>query len=64
MAKHLKPKGTRGMAAVKKLGRTYKTGGFAKIANKAAKAYGSKASGNKVAGKIYQNMVKKRKAGK
>ena len=34
------PKGARGRAAVKRLGRKSKTGGFAKIANSAAKEYG------------------------
>jgi len=58
---HMKPKGARGRAAVKRLGRNYKTGGFSKIANKAAKKYGSKAAGQRVAGKIYQNMVKARR---
>ena len=45
MAKGMKPKGKRGMAAVKRLNRTRKTGGFAKIASKAAKKYGSKSAG-------------------
>jgi hypothetical protein len=48
--KHLKPKGKRGMAAVKRLGRNYKTGGFDRIAK-------SKGKGAAIA--IYQNMVKK-----
>lgn len=59
MATHMKPKGAGGRAAVKKLGRTYKTGGFDKIANSAAKKYKSKAVGQKVAGAIYQNMIHK-----
>lgn len=59
MAK-MKPKGARGRAAVKRLGRSYKTGGFAKIAKKAAKKYGSSKSGKKVAGAIYQKMVRAR----
>lgn len=46
---------------VKKLGRTYKTGGFAKIAAKAGKKYGSTAAGKRVAGAIYQKMVRARK---
>lgn len=58
--KRMKPKGKKGMAQVKKLGRTYKTGGFAKIASKAAKKYGSKETGKKVAGAIFQKMVKAR----
>lgn len=57
----MKPKGKRGRVAVKRLGRTKKTGGFNKIARKATKQYKSKEIGNKVAGKIYWNMVKKRK---
>ncbi len=59
--KKLKPKGKRGRAQVKKLGRTYKTGGFAKIMNKATKEYGSKKKGRKVAGAIFQRMAKLRK---
>lgn len=55
----MKPKGKRGMAQVKKLGRRIKTGGFAKIAKKAAKEYGSMMEGRKVAGAIFQKMVKK-----
>jgi hypothetical protein len=51
--KKLKPKGKRGKAMVKKLGRTYKTGGFNKIASKAAKKYGSKKAGQKVAASIF-----------
>lgn len=58
--KGMKPKGARGRAAVKRLGRTKKTGGFKKIANKAAKEYGSKAAGKRVAASIYWKMVKKR----
>ena len=57
----MKPKGARGRAAVKRLGRTQKTGGFKKIENKAAKKYGSKAAGKRVAGAIYQKMVAKHK---
>jgi len=45
---------------VRKLGRTYKTGGFAKIARKAARKYGSAAAGRRVAGKIFWKMAKKR----
>lgn len=60
MASKMKPKGARGKASVKRLGRTYKTGGFNKIANKAAKKYGSKAAGKRVAGAIYWKMAKKR----
>ena len=57
----LKPKGARGKAAVKRLGRTYKTGMFKKIADIAAKKYGSKEIGEKVAAKVYWSKVKKRK---
>lgn len=56
----MKPKGKRGMVAVKRLGRTKKTGGFAKIASKAAKRYGSKAAGQRVAAAIYWKMVRAR----
>uniref|UniRef100_A0A7C5YX71 Uncharacterized protein n=1 Tax=candidate division CPR3 bacterium TaxID=2268181 RepID=A0A7C5YX71_UNCC3 len=59
MAK-MKPKGKKGRAMVKKLGRTYKTGGFAKIARKAAKKYGSKQAGKRVAAAIYWKMARKR----
>jgi hypothetical protein len=54
----MKPKGARGRAAVKRLGRTKKTGGFARIADKAAKEYGSKEAGDKVAASIYWKMAK------
>lgn len=57
----MKPKGAAGRAQVKKLGRTYKTGGFSKIAASAGKKYGSKAAGKRVAGAIFQAMVAKRK---
>jgi len=46
---------------VRKLGRTYKTGGFNRIAQKAAKKYGSIAAGRRVAGAIFQRMVRARK---
>lgn len=58
----LKPKGKRGRRAVRRLGRNYKTGGFMRIARKAAAKYGSMERGKKVAGKVYWGMVKKRKA--
>jgi len=57
----LKPKGKRGRVAVKRLGRTYKTGNFEKIAKKAAKKYGSKEAGKRVAAAVYWKKVKKRK---
>ena len=60
MAKKMKPKGKKGLAQVKKLGRTYKTGGFAKIAAKAGKKYKSSAAGKRVAGAIFQRMAGKR----
>jgi len=59
MAK-LKPKGKRGRAMVRKLGRNYKTGNFEKIARKAAKKYGSKTIGKKVAAAIFWKKVRKR----
>lgn len=57
------PKTKRGKAQVAKLGRKKKTGGFAKIAKAAGKKYG-KESGKKIAGAIFQKMVRKHKAGK
>lgn len=54
----MKPKGARGMAQVKRLGRTYKTGGFAKIAAKAAGKYGSAEAGKRVAGAVFQKMAR------
>ena len=60
--KRMKPKGKRGQISVKRLGRTYKTGGFERIAQKAAKRYGSAERGRKVAGSVYWKMVKKRKS--
>ncbi len=57
----LKPKGKRGRAAVKRLGRTYKTGGFNKIAKKAAKRYGSAESGKRVAAAVYWKKVRGKK---
>ena len=61
MVRRMKPKGKRGRAAVKRLGRSYKTGGFAKIARKAGKKYGSKAAGKRVAASVYWKKVRKRK---
>jgi hypothetical protein len=54
-----KPKGARGMAAVKRLGRTKTTGNFNKIAASASKEYGSAAAGKRVAGSIYQKKATK-----
>ena len=62
--KRLKPKDKSGKVAVERLGRTYKTGGFKKIAAKASKKYGSKAAGERVAGAVYWGMVKKKKGSK
>jgi len=61
MAKKLKPKGKKGKVMVKKLGRTYKTGGFSKIAKKAGKEYKSEETGKKVAGAIFWKMARKRR---
>lgn len=58
----MKPKGKKGMAQVKKLGRSYKTGEFAKIAANAGKEYGSKEAGKRVAGALFNKMVAKKKA--
>lgn len=63
MAKGTVPKTKRGKAMVKRLGRTKKTGGFAKIAAKATKEYGSAESGKKVAGAIFQKMARKHARG-
>jgi len=60
-SKGVRPSTKRGRIAVKRLGRSKKTGGFARIARGAAKRYGSKLSGKKVAGKVYWSMVRKRK---
>ncbi len=60
----MRPKGKRGRAQVRKLGRRYKTGGFNRIAKKAARRYGSAAAGRRVAGAIFQRMVRKHKAAK
>ncbi len=51
----------RARTQLKKIGRTTKTGGFAKIAKKATKEYGSKSAGQKVAGAIFQKMARKHK---
>ena len=60
----MRPKGKRGRAQVRKLGRRYKTGRFNRIAKKAARRYGSSAAGKRVAGAIFQKMVRKHKAAK
>jgi len=60
----LKPKGKKGLAMVKKLGRTYKTGGFEEIARKAAKRYGSAEAGKGVAASVFWKMARKLSRGK
>jgi len=55
------PKTPQGKAAVARLGRTTKTGGFSKIARTASKEYGSKAAGQKVAAAVYWSKVKRGK---
>lgn len=57
--KKLKPKGKKGRAMVKKLGRTYKTGKFEEIARKAARKYGSKEAGKRVAAAVFWKKVRK-----
>ncbi len=59
-SKGRKPRNARAKAAVKRLGRTKVTGNFDKIASSAAKEYGSKEAGNRVAGAIYWKKVKAR----
>lgn len=54
------PKTAKGKAMVKKLGRTKKTGGFSLIASKAAKKYGSKEAGARVAGAQFWKMAAKK----
>ncbi len=56
--KHMKPKGKKGMAQVKRLGRTFKTGGFNKIAKASGKKYGSTA-GKRIAGAVFNRMAAK-----
>lgn len=58
--KRMKPKGKRGLVAVKRLGRNYKTGTFEQIEAKAAERYGSEEAGSRVAGSIYWRKVRKR----
>lgn len=60
--RHMKPEGAQGRAQVARLGRTYKTGGFEKIEQSAAKRYGSKAAGERVAGAIFNKMAQAHKA--
>ena len=64
----MKPKGKRGVAAVKRLGRRYKTGGFQKIEDKAFEFYRKKGYSvarakkvaKEVAAKVYWGKVHKR----
>lgn len=53
--RHLTPKGARGRAAVKRLGRSYKTGTFDKIVAKA----GGGEKGRRIAGAVYWSKVRK-----
>ena len=55
-----KPKGKRGRVAVERLGRRYKTGGFAKIVRKLMKEGYSKEAATKIAAKVYWSKVKGR----
>jgi len=57
---HLKPRGKRGRVAVKRLGRSYRSGVFEQIAEKAGKRYGSKEAGKRVAASVYWAKVKAR----
>ena len=57
VSKGHKPKTARGKAAVKRLGRNKATGNFNSIAASAAKEYGSKEAGKKVAAAIYWKKV-------
>ncbi len=67
--KKMKPKGKKGKIAVKRLGRTYKTGGFEKLKRKVEAYYRKKGYsareakelGEKTAAAVYWKMVKKRK---
>lgn len=56
----MKPKGKLGMVAVKRLGRTYKTGEFDRIVKATGKKYGKEA-GKKIAASIYWKKVNNRK---
>lgn len=60
---HLKPKGARGRAAVKRLGRDYATGTFDKIVKEASERYHSKEAGKRVAAAAYWKKVHKRMMG-
>jgi len=58
--KKLKPKGARGRAAVRRLGRTYKTGGFQAIVEKAIKSGYTKDQARRIAAAQYWRMVRAR----
>ena len=60
MVYKIKPKGEKGLAAVKRLGRNYKTGGFARIAKKAMARGASAQAAKRIAGAVYWKMVRKR----
>ena len=59
MAKQ-KPKGKRGVAAVERLGRRYKTGNFDKLVAKLMKRGYSKEAATKIAAKVYWSKVRNR----
>lgn len=58
--KKQKPKGRRGTAAVRRLGRTYKTGGFQRIVESALSRGYSPESAKRIAASVYWKMVRKR----
>lgn len=57
----MKPSGARGRSAVKRLGRTKKTGGFDRIEKSVESRGGSKSSAAKIAGAVYWRMANKGK---
>lgn len=58
--RRMKPKGKRGLAAVKRLGRNYKTGVFNGIVRNAESEGKSETVAKKIAGRVYWNKTKKR----
>ena len=60
MNKKMKPKGKRGVVAVQRLGRNYKTGNFQLIVDRLMKRGYSKAQATKIAAKIYWLKVHQR----
>lgn len=62
--KHLKPKGARGRAAVKRLGRNYKTGKFNEIVDALMKKGYSKEKATKIAAAMYWAKVRAHQRGK